>query len=119
MDGIPTSVLKKGVEVLAGPISHLVNRSMAEGQVPAAFKNGRVHLIHKEKGKPRKDPASYRPVSISPALSKVLESHVKDNLQNHLRKVNELPGSQYGFRPKRSCNSGLAHAQAGWAGCRE
>jgi hypothetical protein len=25
MDGIPTSVLKKGVEVLAGPISHLVN----------------------------------------------------------------------------------------------
>jgi hypothetical protein len=31
MDGIPTSVLKKGVEVLAGPISHQVNRSMAEG----------------------------------------------------------------------------------------
>jgi hypothetical protein len=37
MDGIPTSVLKKGVEVLAGPISHLVNRSMAEGRVPANF----------------------------------------------------------------------------------
>jgi hypothetical protein len=39
---------------------------------------------------------------------------VKDNLENHLRKVNGLPGSQYDFRPKRPCNSALVHAQAGW-----
>jgi hypothetical protein len=39
---------------------------------------------------------------------------VKDNLEDHLRKVNGLPSSQYGFRPKRSCTSALAHAQAGW-----
>jgi hypothetical protein len=44
----------------------------------------------------------------------VLESHVKGNLEDHLKKVNGLPGSQYGFRPKRSCTSALAHAQAGW-----
>jgi hypothetical protein len=102
------------VAVLAGPISHLVNRSMAEGRVPAAFKIGRVHPIHKGKGKRCEDPASYRPVSILPGLSKVLESHVKDNPEDHLRKVNGLPGSQYGFRPKRSCTSALAHAQVGW-----
>jgi hypothetical protein len=114
MDGIPTSVLKKGVEVLAGPISHLVNRSMAEGRLPASFKIRKVHPIHKAKGKPREDPASYRPVSILPALSKVLESHVKGNLEDHLKKVNGLPGSQYSFPLKRSCTSALAHAQAGW-----
>jgi hypothetical protein len=91
MDGIPTSVLKKGVEVPARPISHLVNWSMAGGRVPAAYKIGRVHPIHKGKGKPRKDPASLHPVSILLALSKVLESHVKDNLEEHLRKVNGLP----------------------------
>jgi hypothetical protein len=107
-------VLKKGVEVLAIPISHLVNQSMAEGRVPASFKIRKVHPIHKGKGKPQEDPASYCPVSILPALSKVLESHVKDNLEDHLRKVNWLPGSQYGFRPKRSCTSALAHALAGW-----
>jgi hypothetical protein len=113
-DGILTSVLKKGVEVLAGPVSHLVNRSMAEGGVPAAFKIGKVHPIHKGKGKPRDDPASYSPVSILPAMSKVLESLVKGDLEDHLKKVTGLPGSQYGFRPKRSCTSALAHAQAGW-----
>jgi hypothetical protein len=33
---------------------------------------------------------------------------------DHLRKVNGLPGSQYGFRPSRSSTTALAHAQAGW-----
>jgi hypothetical protein len=105
---------KKGVEILAGPVSHLVNRSLAEGKVPAQFKIGRVHPINKGKGKPREDPGSYRPVSILPALSKVLESLVKGDLEGHLKRVNGLPGSQYGFRPKRSSTSALAHAQAGW-----
>jgi hypothetical protein len=112
--GIPTSVLKKGVEVLAGPISHLVNRSLAEGRVPAAFKIGLVHPIHKGKGKPREDPGSYRPVSILPAKSKVLETLVKGDLEEHLKRANGLPGSQFSFCPKRSCTSALAHAQAGW-----
>jgi hypothetical protein len=114
VDEIPTSVLKKGVEFLAGPISHLVNRSLAEGTVPDQFKIGRVHPIHKGKAKPWEDPGLYRPVSILPALSKVLESLVKGDLEGHLKRVNGLPGSQYGFRPKRSCTSALAHAQAGW-----
>jgi hypothetical protein len=114
VEEIPTSVLKKGVEILAGPISHLVNRSLAEGKVPAQFKIVRVHPIHKGKRKPREDPRSYRPVSILPAMSKVLESLVKGDLEAHLKRVNGLPGSQYGFRPKRSCTSALAYAQAGW-----
>jgi hypothetical protein len=61
IDDIPTSVLKKGVEVLAGPISHLVNRLLAEGGVPEAFKVGKVFPIFKGKGKAPEDPASYRP----------------------------------------------------------
>jgi hypothetical protein len=43
-----------------------------------------------------------------------METHVKEYLEDHLRKVNGLPGSQYGFRPKRSYTSVLAHAQVGW-----
>jgi hypothetical protein len=59
-------------------------------------------------------PGIIPPVSILPALSKVLKSHLKGNLEDHLRKVNGLFSSQYGFRPKRSCTTALAHAQAGW-----
>jgi hypothetical protein len=59
IDNIPTSILKKGVEVLAGLISHLVNCSLAEGPVPEAFKVGKVFPVYKGKGKAREDPASY------------------------------------------------------------
>jgi hypothetical protein len=114
IDNIPTSVLKKGVEVLAGPISHLVNRLLAEGRVPEAFKVGKVFSVFKGKGKAREDPASYRPVLILPAMSKVLETSVKADLESHLARVNGLPGAQYGFRPKRSC----MHLRIGTCACR-
>jgi hypothetical protein len=102
------------VEVLAGPISHLVNRSLAEGRVPEAFKVGKVFPIFKGKGKAREDPASYWLVLILPAMSKILEKSVKADLEDHLARVNGLPGAQYGFRPKRSCTTALAHAHTGW-----
>jgi hypothetical protein len=41
-------------------------------------------------------------------MSKVMESLVNGDLEEHLKKLNRLPGSQYGFRPKRSCTSALA-----------
>jgi hypothetical protein len=96
IDDIPTSVFKKGVEVLAGPISHLVNRSLTE-----AFKVGKVFPVFK--GKQRKDPSSYRQVSILPALSKVLETSVKADLERHLAKVMASP-----TRSTDSVRGGLA-----------
>jgi hypothetical protein len=77
IDGIPASVLKKGVTVLATPLAHLVNRSLAEGVVPAGFKVGKVYPVHKGNGKSYSAPSSYRPVSILPAMSKVIKSIVK------------------------------------------
>jgi hypothetical protein len=70
--------------------------------------------IHKGKGKNTADPASYRPVSILPALSKVLELVVKADLESHFAKVGALPNTQFGFRPGRSCTAALATAQAKW-----
>jgi hypothetical protein len=114
LDGIPVSVLKKGIDVLASPIAHLINRSLASGTVPDGFKSACVIPIHKGKGKNTADPASYRPVSILPALSKVLEAVVKADLESHLTRVGALPNSQFGFRPGRSCTAALATAQAKW-----
>eukprot|EP00095_Tigriopus_kingsejongensis_P009599 maker-scaffold1098_size62903-snap-gene-0.11 protein:Tk09599 transcript:maker-scaffold1098_size62903-snap-gene-0.11-mRNA-1 annotation:"hypothetical protein TcasGA2_TC001664" len=85
-DGIPVSVLKKGAGVLAGPIAHLVNKSLSSGVVPLGFKIGCVIPVHKGRGKSSADPASYRPISIFPALSKILESIVKSDLEQHLLK---------------------------------
>jgi hypothetical protein len=114
IDGIPASVLKKGVTVLATPLAHLVNRSLAEGVVPAGFKVGKVYPVHKGHVKARSAPSSYRPVSILPAMSKVIQSIVKSDFEKFLAATHALPGSQHGFRPKRSCTTALGNAHAGW-----
>jgi hypothetical protein len=114
IDGVPTSVYRKGSDKLAGPISHLVNMSLAAGKVPVALKTGVVHPVFKGQGKNRADPASYRPVSILCAISKVVEVVVKEQLEAYLATTNALPTTQHGFRPKRSCTTALAAAHAEW-----
>jgi hypothetical protein len=61
-----------------------------------------------------KELASYRPVSILTALSKVLETVVKFDIEEQLAKSGALPTSQHGFRPKRSCTTALAAAHTAW-----
>jgi hypothetical protein len=46
-DQVPVSVYKKGADVLCGPISHMVNRSLATGVFPDAFKHGVVIPVFK------------------------------------------------------------------------
>jgi hypothetical protein len=63
---------------LAGPISHLVNMSLSadvfslDGPNPPCLPGG---------GKARNDPASYTPVAILCALSKVLKTVAKEDLK--------------------------------------
>jgi hypothetical protein len=106
-DGIPVIVLKLATDVLAGPISHMLNTSLSTGKVPMYFKRGIVKPIHKGSNKNRNDPGSYRPVCILSSLSKVLETTVKWDITTHFAKI----GS---FRAGRSCTTALASAQAGW-----
>uniref|UniRef100_V5GR23 Putative RNA-directed DNA polymerase from transposon BS n=1 Tax=Anoplophora glabripennis TaxID=217634 RepID=V5GR23_ANOGL len=48
-----------------------------------------------------------RPISILPALSKILEYIVKDQIMNHLTINNILPVEQSGFREGHSCSTAL------------
>jgi len=53
--------------------------------------------------KPGKDPAdvtSYRPISLLPILSKVLEKLILRRLQPIITDNNLIPSHQFGFRPK-------------------
>jgi hypothetical protein len=113
-DGIPVSVLKMGSDMLAGPVSHLVNMSLLDGVFPSAFKTALIHPVYKGGGKARNNPGSYRPVAILCALIKVLETVAKEDLEAFMKEHNILPTSQHGFRKGRSCTTALATAHAAW-----
>ena len=113
IDKIPSAAWKMGVEVLAGAVAKVINLSLSTGKVPNLFKSALVHPIYKS-GKDPRSPGSYRPVSILPALSKILETVVKDSLLKWLDDHNLLPDSQSGFRPNRSAAMALICSQADW-----
>ena len=113
VDGIPVLVLKLAAPVIASPIAHLIALSIKHRKVPKTFKSSIVVPIYKGKGKPINSPSSYRPVAILPALSKVLEKVILQQLTPFLEK--KLPPCQFGFRPGRSATAAVATAHGAWA----
>ena len=102
--------MKKGSEILASPIAKFVNLSLSSGKVPKIFKHALIHPVYKGGGKDPRSPGSYRPIAILSAISKVLETIVRDTLMKWLDHHHILPESQSGFRPNRSVAMALACA---------
>ena len=68
--------------------------------VPDMAKLAKIIPIDKEKDK--KKISNYRPISLLPVISKILEKVVHKNLYTFLEKNKVLYQSQYGFRKNRS-----------------
>ena len=57
---------------------------------------------------------NYRPVSILPILSKIIERHVHNSLLDYLDTHNLIYSYQSGFRPLHSCETALNHMIDNW-----
>ena len=115
VDGIPVDFWKSCMRSLALPITYLVNASIQSGVVPALFKQAIIHPIYKGGSKDPMSPASYRPIAVLPALSKVLERIIYNQLSAHLEEHHLLPQEQHGFRKSRSITTAMASAIHSWA----
>ena len=60
------------------------------------------------------DPGNYRPISILPVLSKLLEKHVAIHLLEFLNSHDLLHSQQSGFRAKHSCETALHYMLNDW-----
>ncbi len=113
VDGIGVAALKLGADAIAAPLAHIARLSFNQGVFPTGFKTAIVSPVYKGRGKPPLDVSSYRPISILPAMSKVVELLVMEPLATHLSGL--LPNSQFGFRPKRSTLAAIATAHGAWS----
>ena len=85
---------------LAFPLSIIINNSLANGLVPNMAKLAKIIPIYKAKDK--KNISNYRPLSLLPVISKILEKVVHKNVYTFLEKNKVMYASQYGFRKNRS-----------------
>ena len=100
LDNIPAYVLKDCASVITEPLTHIINSSLITGVFPTDWKLSK--LIPIPKSKPYNIIKNYRPISIIPAISKVIEKLVHHQLSSYLENNNLLHESQFGFRKGRS-----------------
>ncbi|CAG9112155.1 unnamed protein product [Plutella xylostella] len=104
-DSIPAKVLKSSSNVLVPLMTHICNLSFRSGIFPESFKIAIIHPIHK--GGNMDSVNNYRPISVLPAMSKILEKLINARLIKFFAKYNILSDNQYGFRMNRSTQDAI------------
>ena len=100
IDELPPNLLKDVASKISKPLAFIINKYLSSGIVPDLWKISKVTPLYKSDSK--SDFSNYRPISVLPCLSKVLEQVVHRQLSNYLEKHYLLKSSQFGFRPRRS-----------------
>ena len=98
-------LLKLAAPVICHPLAYICNLSLFTSHFPAKWKVAKVTPIYKDGDK--SDVSNYRPISVLPILSKILERVVHDQLYNYLTCNNILHPCQSGFRCNHSTSTTL------------
>ena len=110
-DGIPNWCLRDFAFAVSEPICHIFNASISQGVVPSLWKRANVVPIPKSHP-PKSIKDDLRPISLTPTLSKVLESLVGRWI---LPKVtNKLDAKQFGALRGRSTTHALVDITHMW-----
>lgn len=76
--GVSVRVLKEVIESFAQPLTYGLNACLAKGTFPDELKSSRVVPVFKKGNRSLVE--SYQPIAIIPAISKVFEAVMKDQL---------------------------------------
>ena len=90
---------------LSDVLGKLFNKSVEENKFPEYLKLGEVALVHK--GKSKMDHVNYRPISILPIFSKVVEKLMYKTLISFIQKYKILFPLQYGFQEGKSTEQAI------------
>ena len=82
LDNLSGKFLKEGSSVLAGPITKIINLSISLSSFPDECKHAKLKPLFK-KGTTT-NPKNYRPISLLPLISKIIEKIIHDQTQNFL-----------------------------------
>ena len=105
-DGIHPKFVTKIYTYLIKPLKRIFNVSLSTGTVPDSWKINEVIPIYKNNRKPNNS-ASYRPVSLTSYVSKILEKIIHVKLLPHLNQFNIISDCQHGFLSCRSTTTNL------------
>ena len=112
VDNISMVMIKMAVPTIVPSLTHICNRSLSERIFPTKWKRSKIIPIHKSGNK--KSANNYRPISILPSVSKILERLVQVQLTDYLKFNSILSEAQSGFRKNHSTITALLKVTDDW-----
>ena len=107
IDNLTGKFLKEGAPVLASPITNLINLSISLSSFPDDCKIAKLKPLYKKEAKTK--PKNYRPISLLPLISKIIERIIHDQTQVFLDENKILFTYQSGFRKHYSTDTCLSY----------
>ena len=104
-DNISLRFIKDSLFMIAFYLTHIINTSIVTGVFPNAWKNSIVTPLHKNGD--TEAVSNYRPISLLPIFSKVIEKIISNQLTSFLETNKLLTNTQHSFRPKLSTITAL------------
>lgn len=112
MDGISTDVLKISKEVIAKPLTYIINLSLRRGQFPTIWKDAKIIPLHKKKIKT--SPQNYRPIALLAKLSLILEKIVHNQISTYFTANNLFTDNQNGYIKGKGTTTALTTIYDRW-----
>ena len=106
-DTIPYDIIKQLDPKAKKYILHIYNRIWNGEPIPQRWRTAVIKPILKE-GKDPKSPGSWRPISLTACLGKILEKIIADRLTSYMESNQLLNENQAGFRKER-CTTDQVH----------
>ena len=105
LDQINAKLLKDSTSTIASSLTKIFNASLLSQTFPDIWKNGKITPLFKSNDPT--SPNNYRPITILPIISKIMERIVHRQVYKFLREHNLITSEQFGFRPNLSTNIAL------------
>lgn len=99
--GLNSRIIKNIKNIIVYPLTRLFNLCVSENVFPSALKIAKVIPVFKNKGSVHHE-TNYRPISLLPIFSKVIETLMKFQINAYFEDHNLFTQSQYGFRDGKS-----------------
>ena len=96
VNSTPVFLIKYFCKLLSVPLAQIINCSFSTGKFPSVLKSAVVVPVHKAGDE--SEVSNYKPISLLPVLSKLIERCIFIRISEYTSKLNIISMHQYGFQ---------------------
>ena len=106
-DDIDALAIKHAAGILYKPLNYVINISISKQEFIPKWKIGKLLPLYKGKGLDKRDPNSYRPISLLPVVGKMIERSLQNQIMDYMIKTNQLNENLHAYRKSHSTTTAM------------